>query len=109
MKRLFGLETEYGITIDGVDKMDVVEESLQLTEQAASLARDLISEVPMPAKAGADAIHIAVAVTNGMNYLLTWNCTHLANASIRNKIDSVCRSKGFEPTTICTPEELLEV
>ena len=84
-------------------------ELLQLTEQAASLATNLIAEVPMPANAGADAIHIAIAVTNGMSYLLTWNCTHLANASIRNKIDSVCRSKGFEPTTICTPEELLEV
>jgi hypothetical protein len=43
-----------------------------------------------------------------MDYLLTWNCTHIANATLRGKIESVCRSKGYEAPIICTPEELLE-
>ena len=59
-------------------------------------------------QAAVDAVHVAVAVANGMDYLLTWNCTHIANATIRTKIEHICRSKGYEPPTICTPEELLE-
>lgn len=51
---------------------------------------------------------IAIAVVNGMDYLLTWNCTHIANAVLRNQIETVCRSKGFEVAIICTPDELLE-
>ena len=43
-----------------------------------------------------------------MNYLLTWNCTHIANASLRFRIESVCREHGFEPPVICTPDELLQ-
>jgi hypothetical protein len=43
-----------------------------------------------------------------MHYLLTWNCTHIANAAIRSDIEDVCRARGYEPPVICTPEELLE-
>ena len=59
-------------------------------------------------RAEVDALHIAVAVTNQVDYLLTWNCTHLANAALRHQIDHVCRAQGYEPVIICTPEELLE-
>ena len=44
-----------------------------------------------------------------MDYLLTWNCKHLANAVLRGKIEDVCREQGFEPPVICTPQELMEV
>jgi dihydrofolate reductase len=40
--------------------------------------------------------------------LITWNCKHIANAKVRDKIEQVCRAKGYEPVIICTPEELLE-
>jgi hypothetical protein len=43
-----------------------------------------------------------------MDYLLTWNCTHIANASLRGRIEAVCRDAEFEPPVICTPEELPE-
>jgi hypothetical protein len=43
-----------------------------------------------------------------MNYLLTWNCTHIANASLRSQIELICRENGYEPPIICTPEELLQ-
>ena len=59
-------------------------------------------------KAAVDALHIALATVNGMNYLLTWNCTHIGNATLRPSIESVCRDQGYEPPVICTPEELLE-
>lgn len=77
-------------------------------EEEAELAQALLEHVPLPASAAADALHIAIAVVNGMDYLLTWNCTHIANATLRSRIEAVCRSKGFEVPIICTPEELLE-
>ncbi len=54
------------------------------------------------------SLHIAVAVGGGVDYLLTWNFKHLANAAMRRGIDRFCLSRGFEPCIICTPEELLE-
>ncbi len=60
------------------------------------------------AKAQVDAVPIAVAVVNGMDYLLTRNCTHIANAAIRGKIEHTCRDLGVQPPIICTPEELME-
>jgi hypothetical protein len=61
----------------------------------------------MPERAAVDALHVAVAVVNGMDYVLTWNCTHIANAAIRDKIEQTCRDAGYEPPVICTPEELM--
>lgn len=82
---------------------------VETTEEALILAQQLVREGAMPEKAAGDALHIAIAVTNGVEYLLTWNCRHLANATMRTKIEEVCRSAGYQPIIICTPEELLEV
>ena len=79
---------------------------IQLTGAATDLADMLIEEGPIPAKAALDALHIAVAVAGGMEFLLTWNFKHLANATMRAQIERKCRSRGFEPPIICTPEEL---
>jgi hypothetical protein len=51
-------------------------------------------------------IRMAIAATNGVKYLLTWNLKHIANATLRKPIEGVCRDSGFEPPTICTPDEL---
>lgn len=81
---------------------------LEATEEALQLAEDLINKGPLPQKAAEDALHIAIAVVNGLDYLITWNCKHIANAKMRDKIEQVCRARGYEPVIICTPEELLE-
>lgn len=81
---------------------------LDLSEEAAALAQELVLKVPLPTKASVDALHIAIAVVSGMDYLLTWNCTRIANAALRSGIESVCRLGGYEPPVICTPEELME-
>ena len=81
---------------------------VQLSEDGALLAEELVAKGPLPEKAAVDALHIAAAVSAGVDYLLTWNFKHLANAAMRSKIDSVCRLRGYEPCVICTPEELLE-
>jgi hypothetical protein len=69
----------------------------------AALVRDL----SLPERAATDAAHIAMAVVNGIDYLLTWNCTHIANAVFRPKIEAVCRSFKYKMPVICTPEELM--
>jgi len=80
-----------------------------VTEAARALAKLLMIRGALPAKARVDAAHVAITATNGINYLLTWNCRHLANATLRTRIEQVCREQGFEPPIICTPFELREV
>jgi hypothetical protein len=63
---------------------------------------------PIPAASEIDAYHIAIATVHGMDFLLTWNCSHIANAAMRSDIEMVCRSHGYEPPVIRTPQELME-
>jgi len=81
---------------------------LEMSDQALELAKQLIQAGALPAKAADDALHIAIAAMNGIPYLLTWNCRHLANATMRPVIETVCVGKGVKAPIICTPEELLE-
>lgn len=82
---------------------------LDISNAAKSLAKALVVDGPLPEKAELDALHIATAAVNGMDYVLTWNCTHIANAVFRHHIEAICRSVGYEPPVICTPQELMEV
>jgi hypothetical protein len=81
---------------------------LKLNEEAVKFAEKLVQDGPLPPNAVEDALHIAIATLNGMDYLLTWNFKHLANATMRYKIEQVCRQLGYEPLIMCTPQELLE-
>ena len=82
---------------------------LDATEEALELAQQLVDSGTVPAKAAEDAAHIAIAVTNGIEYLVTWNYRHIANATIRSQIETVCRNAGYEPAIICSPDELMEL
>ena len=79
---------------------------LALSKPATDLAKFLVKSGAVPAIAKEDALHIALAAVHGMDFLITWNCTHIANASIRRKIIKVIETNGYECPTICTPEEL---
>jgi predicted nucleic acid-binding protein len=81
---------------------------LEISDKAVDLAQILISARAVPEKAGADALHIAVTAVHEMDYLLTWNMAHLANASMRTAIMEACIYAGYKSPVICTPEELLE-
>ena len=81
---------------------------LQATQAVKTLGRELVMRNALPAVAEIDALHVAIAAVNGIEYLLTWNCTHIANAHARPKIEATCRALGFEPPIICTPQELTE-
>jgi hypothetical protein len=80
---------------------------LAITSTVAKIAEALVVEGPIPQKAAGDALHIAIASAYGCDYLLTWNCRHIANAEIQRRARSVVDGQGFELPTICTPEELM--
>ena len=82
---------------------------LPTTHEAEVLASALIFHHAVPATEPEDALHIAIAAVNGVEYLVTWNFRHIANATVRTRIESVCRKLGYAPPVICTPEELMEV
>jgi hypothetical protein len=79
---------------------------VESSSSADALAESLLLRTALPMKARIDAIHVAIAATMGMSFLLTWNCKHLANAAMRAKIEKTCRDSGYDPPIICTPLEL---
>jgi hypothetical protein len=81
---------------------------LAVSGEAADLAEHFLEVRAIPRKAAVDALHVAVAVVHGLDYVLTWNCVHIANAVIRSKLEKACREQGYQPPVICTPEELTE-
>ena len=81
---------------------------LQATQAVKALGRELVTRNALPVVAEIDALHVAIAAVNGIEYLLTWNCTHIANAHTRPKIEATCRALGYEPPVICTPQQLTE-
>ena len=66
-----------------------------------------IAEGGIPGMAKADALHVAVAAVHGVDYLLTWNCRHIDNATRKPIIRAICVSAGYFYPEICTPMELL--
>ena len=67
---------------------------LALGSDAHEFANRLLAAGVAPAKAAFDALHISVAALNRMEYLLTWNCAHVANAAVRGKINETCQRAG---------------
>jgi predicted nucleic acid-binding protein len=82
-------------------------EVLDNPESAQSLASEILASRLLPAKAAADAVHIAIATVHRMDFLLTWNCRHIANAAIVEDVRAVCVRSGYFPPIICTPLELM--
>ena len=80
---------------------------LEATDAARSLTLELLGSGLIPTKAAADAAHIAVAAVHGMDFLLTWNCRHIANAMTVDRVRGLCDSLGFPAPVICTPYELM--
>lgn len=80
---------------------------LEPKSEADEIALSLMKQLALPDRALADAAHIAVCVVHGMDYLLTWNCTHIANATFQPIIHDVCDAFGFSMPVICTPDQLM--
>ena len=71
------------------------------------VARLLVVPGAIPDRAAPDALHIAAAVVEECEYLLTWNFRHIANVRIRREVERILARHGYTKTTICTPEELV--
>lgn len=80
---------------------------LEITDEIIGLSEKLMENKCLPPKAVEDSLHIAIASIHNMDYLLTWNCKHIANAKMRPLIEKVIYDSGFLAPIICTPEELL--
>lgn len=80
---------------------------LAITDDVVALAQALVLQGPLPPRAATDAIHIAVAAVHAVEYLLTWNCKHIANAEMHPRIRAVCTDRGYSMPVICTPAELM--
>ena len=80
---------------------------LDISEAVLELASAILQSGVIPAKAARDAAHIAVSAVHDIDFLLTWNCAHIANAQIVKKVQSICTQQGFPCPVICTPEELM--
>ncbi len=81
---------------------------LQVDNEVTELALQLLAQGALPAVAQADALHVAAACTNGADYLLTWNCKHIANGEKLADIEAICRALGYQPPRILTPLEMSE-
>jgi hypothetical protein len=89
------------LVLDGIDL-------IQSSSDAETLVEALIDGHAVPASEPRDATHIAIAATNGIDFLASWNFKHIINPSTTRMIEAICRDCGFEPPSLCTPEQLLE-
>ncbi|MFN7925432.1 MAG: type II toxin-antitoxin system VapC family toxin [Bryobacteraceae bacterium] len=80
---------------------------LELNDRARELARAFVDRRLIPEKAVEDALHVAVATVGGMDFLLTWNCRHIANAEVVDRLGAVCLEFGYRMPVLCTPEQLM--
>jgi hypothetical protein len=80
---------------------------LRRTLAVDGLAEAFLSAGSLPQKAKADAVHLAFASVYKINYLLTWNCKHLANAEIQSRLQPVAEQRGWRLPIVCTPLQLM--
>lgn len=98
-----GDESEVRKRLELVKPLDV----LSASPDAEALTAAIVESRVLPKNAVRDAAHIALATVHGIQYLLTWNCRHLANAQISRRVARICSEYGFVIPAICTPEELM--
>lgn len=80
---------------------------LLISEDMLQIAQEFLNRGIIPTKAAEDGLHIAIATIHQVDYLLTWNCKHIANPEIQRNISSYLDEIGLFLPFICTPEELL--
>ncbi|NMG61113.1 DNA-binding protein [Geitlerinema sp. P-1104] len=102
-------ETSQGDADMAAQRLEIIRDFilLDLDQSVLNLAEQFLERSSLPAKADIDAIHIAAATIHNMNYLLTWNCKHIANAQIQRKLAEISLDFGYELPILCTPYELL--
>ncbi len=82
---------------------------LEVVSEIRNLADCYFSALDIPEKARADSYHLAVAAWHGMDFLISWNCTHIVSGKIKMMIEEINAKQEIRTPMICTPEELMEV
>jgi len=82
---------------------------LEITSDVRDLAELYFDKILIPDKARGDAVHLAVATYHGMDFLVSWNFSHILNARVRAIIQEINAFRGISTPIICTPEEIMEV
>ena len=80
---------------------------LQIDEAAEALAKSLITDGPIPKEKPEDALHVALSARDGVDYLLTWNFTHIHNAQMELSIRRIVEQFGYQCPVFCSPDELI--
>lgn len=81
---------------------------LDVDDEAKLLAKKIVAGKGMPEKYPEDALHVAIAVVNGISIIVTWNFAHLSNPFTRMMVRQIVENEGYISPEICSPEELLE-
>lgn len=91
-------------------RMDLIQDIpfIDFNDEAKNLAKEILRQNILPQKAALDVFHIATTAVHEIDFLLTLNCKHIANAFIFRRIEKVCTEFGYEPPIVCTPQEILE-
>ncbi|SMF96093.1 hypothetical protein SAMN02949497_3476 [Methylomagnum ishizawai] len=102
-------EIASGDTVAANNRLAIVENIpiLEATERAKALAEVLLSAQAVPASSTEDALHIAIAAVQNIDFLLTWNFKHINNANTRDKIAKIIRQFDYKSPILCSPEELI--
>ncbi|MDY6855423.1 MAG: type II toxin-antitoxin system VapC family toxin [Thermodesulfobacteriota bacterium] len=82
---------------------------LEITSDVQELAESYFEKILIPNKARGDAFHLAVGTFHGMDFLVSWNFSHILNARVRSVIQEINTIREISTPIICTPEELMEV
>jgi hypothetical protein len=102
-------EASQGDPNAAAERLSILAEFSELTipESVNRLAKRFLQDGVIPEKASTDAAHIAICATHSIDFLMTWNCTHIANATIQRRVKKICEEEGFSFPFICTPEQLM--
>jgi len=82
---------------------------LEVVLEVRRLADEYFNAIQIPEKARADAYHLALAAWHGLDFLVSWNCTHIVSGRVKMIIEEINAEYGIRTPVICTPEELMEV
>ncbi len=102
-------EAGKGDSVIAVQRLNLLQSVtfLDLTEEATELAQEFLQQSNLPPKASNDALHMALATVYDLDYLLTWNCKHMANAQIQRKLSKISLELEYKLPFICTPYEFM--
>ncbi len=87
--------------LSGIPELDIPPELPQIED-------DIIKLFNLPPRAATDASHLALAILHRLDFFLTWNCAHLANALHQKELMDYCTYHSLHVPIICTPESLTQ-